>query len=506
MILSPCRRRSLGLSARVLSVSLILMVFQGVGVHCQAWPAESPSGAAEFVGDPGDGYTYLGKVRPRHAREVQSSNWSVGAETMDRDFTVYAHWKNYLGPLGVKKARIQSGWAKTEKEKGKYDWAWLDEIVFDMVDQGVEPWVCLCYGNPVYEGGGGTGLGGGLPQSEQALEAWDRYVAAVVDRYKKHVDDWEVWNEPDLRQANAAGHYADFLVRTAQTVRRQQPDAKILGFAMAGIRLPWVRQVLDLVKQQDKLDLIDELTYHPYSYNPDDSYKAVQQLQALVHSYSTKIALRQGENGAPSQRGSFGALADYDWTEARQAKWALRRLLGDLGRDIPTSYFSICDMQYPDRRNYKGLLAIHDDKTVDHAKKAYGAVQNVAAVFDSTVRRIGDFDARIDGAAPSSTFAVFAYRKDNGGPIVTVWRSSDRPGARPDAEPVTVSLPGLKFEEPVWVDLATGRVYKIADSLWTQDQDTASFQEVPVYDSVVLIAERSALPLAAEAEQGSANP
>ena len=107
--------------------------------------------------EPGDGYTCIGKIRPRHAREVRASNWSVGAETMDRDYTIYANWRKHLGPLGVKKARIQSGWAKTEQRRGEYDWEWLDEIILDMVDQGVEPWVCLCYGNPIYPGGGGTG-------------------------------------------------------------------------------------------------------------------------------------------------------------------------------------------------------------------------------------------------------------------------------------------------------------------------------------------------------------
>ena len=36
---------------------------------------------------------------------------------MDRDYTVYEKWKEHLGPLGFKKARLQAGWAKTEQEK-----------------------------------------------------------------------------------------------------------------------------------------------------------------------------------------------------------------------------------------------------------------------------------------------------------------------------------------------------------------------------------------------------
>ncbi len=101
-----------------------------------AEPDVANLGSEVNISHQGD-FTYLGAIRPRHAREIESSNWSVGAETMDRDYTIYANWRNYLGSLGVKKARIQSGWAKTEQKKGQYDWAWLDEIIPDMVDQGV---------------------------------------------------------------------------------------------------------------------------------------------------------------------------------------------------------------------------------------------------------------------------------------------------------------------------------------------------------------------------------
>ena len=78
--------------------------------------------------EPGEGYTRLGTVQPRAAREIAGSNWSVGAETMDRDFTIYENWKEYLGPLGAKKARLQCGWAKTEPRRGEFQWQWLDAI------------------------------------------------------------------------------------------------------------------------------------------------------------------------------------------------------------------------------------------------------------------------------------------------------------------------------------------------------------------------------------------
>ena len=287
----------------------------------------------------------LGQMRARAALEIRASNWSVGAETMDRDYTVYENWKAHLGPLGFKKARLQAGWAKTEKRKGVYDWAWLDAIIFDMVEQGVEPWMCLCYGNPIYSEGGGTRLGATIPQTSEALAAWERFVRAIVKRYGHVIDEWEVWNEPNHGKGNTAAMYADLVIRTAQAARQEQPKARILTMSLAGVDWKFTDAVLGIVAAREKLSLIDEVTYHPYSFNPDRSYQAVAKLREVIEKYSDRIIIRQGENGAPSERRRTKALRNYDWTELSQAKWALRRLLGDLGRDIPSSYFAICEMK-----------------------------------------------------------------------------------------------------------------------------------------------------------------
>jgi hypothetical protein len=183
-------------------------------------------------------------------------------------------------------------------------------------------------------------------------------------------------------------------------------------------------------------------------------------------------------------------LGNQPWTESAQAKWALRRLLGDLGRDIPSSYFAICDMHYPSRINYKGLLATNPDKTVRHAKPAYRAIQHLTAIFDNRLQRVEDFPAAVSGGSPESRFAVFGYRGRDGGHVVTLWRKSHRPGERPEVEHVALDVPNCRLEEPVWIDLASGRVSEIRSALWAKQADGHRFTRVPVYDSVVLVADR----------------
>jgi len=438
-------------------------------------------------------FTYLGQIKPRHARTIQSSNWSVGAETMDRDYTIYKNWCSYLGPLGFKKARLQAGWAKTERSKEVYDWQWLDEIIYDMVaGQGVEPWMCLCYGNPLYSNGE-TRLGAGIPKTEHSLQAWEKFVKAIVSRYKEQIDEWEVWNEPNLRKKNPPADYARFLILTSEAVRRVQPDAKILTMSLAGVDYAYTSDVLEILADKNKLSLVNEVTYHPYKPNPDESYRAVAKLRAVVSRYSDKITIRQGENGCPSARRKTKALSGRDWTELSQAKWALRRLLGDLGRDIPSSYFAIMDMKYPDEMNMKGLLKSRPDQTVEYAKPAYYALQNLAAVFDNSLQRIPEYESSTDTGI---SLSVFGYEnKSSREQVVTIWRDDKIPSDNNDRTKVDFTFNKGRFTKPVYVDLRLGKVWKIPQTNWSRKDNVYHFKDIPCYDSPILIADEDNIVL-----------
>ena len=430
----------------------------------------------------------IGTIQPLHAEEIKASNWSVGAETMDRDYTIYDNWKKYLGPLGIKKVRLQSGWAKTEQEKGVYNWAWLDNIIFDMVERGVEPWMNVSYGNPNY--GGGTRLGASMPKTEKAIKAWERYVRGMVTRYKDYIDEWEIWNE-GAHGGNTMETYVSLYIPAAEAIREIQPDSKILALAIAGVHPELASEFLEIMEQKGKLHLVDQITYHPYNRNPDDSYNEVAELRAAIDGYSERITIRQGENGAPSMYRDTKALSGYEWTELSQSKWALRRLLGDLGRDIPTCYFAIMDMKYPDEINRKGLLHATEDKTVEYRKPAYYAVQNLASVFDSRLKRISHYPYVADN---KKSMSLFGYEnKASGNQVVTLWFDGEIPSDSNEKTNINVTFPNGNFDEPVYVDLRTGKIYKIPEDRYTRSGSKYTFKNIPVYDSPVLIADKSTL-------------
>jgi hypothetical protein len=432
----------------------------------------------------------IGKLKTKTTHQIEASNWSVGGETMDRDYTVYKSWSPYLEELGIKKVRLQGGWAKCEKTRGVYSWEWLDEPVFDLPKKGIKPWICLCYGNPLY-GMGETKLGSKIDTDEVTLAAWLKWVEATVNRYKDVVDEWEVWNEPNGH--NPPENYAKLMIPTAELIKKIQPDATVIGFALAGINFEFTETVLKILKEQGKEKYIDYLCYHPYNFNPDASYPDVEKLHKLMKSYAPNMELLQGENGAPSEYRNTKALSKYEWTELTQAKWALRRMLGDLGRDIPTSIFSIIDLQYTDEMNRKGLLYSNEDQTVGHKKQAYFAVQNLAAVFDNSLERIKDFQYSAKTNHKNSAFAYSS--KSNNQNLVTIWLHTNRPTDYNATTTIEFEMKGVEFKNPVWVDLRTGLVYQIPKKGWEQNGKTFKMTNLPVYDSPIIIAEKELIEI-----------
>jgi len=436
-------------------------------------------------------YELLGKIRPRHARNISGSTWSVGGETLDRDFAVYSKYKDWLGPLGVKSVRLQTGWARTEKVKGVYDWAWLDEPVYDAISQGVRPWMNVSYGNTIYPGGGEPKLGGTAPTSAEAKAAWDAWVLAMATRYKDVIREWEIWNEPE-RYISAAA-YTDLYIRSAEAIRSVQPDAHLIAIAFAGINLDYAEDFLTALAAQGKLGLVNEVCYHAYAQNPESHYGTVQSLRNRIASVpgTSHIRIRQGENGAPSQLGGFGALSGYAWTEKTQAKWDLRRMLGDLGRDIPSNVFTLMELQYTTGLNSKGLLKRNADYSVAYAKPAYYAVRNVTALFDDRVQRITSFPVTQNGG---SNISIFGYRRtDINKPLVTIWKGNNTPSDDDVITEVDLTVPFTTFSEPVLADLRSGVVRKLPAGSWTVNATTTTFTDLPITDSPVVLADISAV-------------
>lgn len=448
-------------------------------------PKEKPCVTWKKLNGLNPGLQEIGRLAVRGAKDVKSSKWSVGCECMDRDYADWNAFKHLLEPLGAKHGRLLSGWAKTEQEKGVYDFTWLDPQVREMAAMGVKPWICLSYGNPVW--GSDFRLGMRVKQvtgNPEAFEAWLRYVAACVERYKDFVDEWEIWNEP----FHQGPEYAEMFYRTAKAIRAVQPSAKCFCTAIAFPKD--YKCVLEKLKRENALDLGSYFIYHPYDPNPDTSYgRTAEPLRKLVKSYSPAFDVMQGETGCPSQLEFAHAMHSIEWTEYAQAKWNLRRAIGDAARSIPSSVFTMIDLQYTFMLQSFGLVRSNTLKEYVYRRPSYFAMQNIYALFDDETLPQKHVVVKIGGRNVSCNL----FSRD-GRSLRAYWFCDRMPDAGLSFSRVNLEIPEV-VENPVWVEMITGRVFEIPDRAIDKRPDGMTLKDVPMWDSPVIIAPRAALPL-----------
>ena len=143
----------------------------------------------------------IGKLKTFKSSEIKDSYISIGFECLDRELFKAEKCYEPLGKTGVKYARCQTGWCRCEKEKGVYDFKWLDDVVDSLLANGVQPWFNIGYGNPIYmDDIKGPAAVGCVPlyYGEETLEAWCNYVAALTKHFKDRVTHYEIWNEADI--------------------------------------------------------------------------------------------------------------------------------------------------------------------------------------------------------------------------------------------------------------------------------------------------------------------
>lgn len=435
---------------------------------------------------------------------ISRSPIGIGFEKLDR--AVFNPNKAYdmVALTGVKKIRIQSGWYRTEKEPGIYDFTWLDEIVENLQQRGLEPWLCLCYGNPLYTELAKPVFGAvGCPPitTQEAMDAWLRYVDATVRHYRGKIHLYEIWNEPDggyswrhvetdckanMDLVRNAREYGIFATHTAQTICQADPDAQIAAGAIAHLEnLKYVNDILATGLYRH----IHALTFHFYSNFDGERQNTIQALRALVDLYDPRIALIQGESGAQSRSDGNGAMKGFSWTPQKQMKYMLRTLICDLWCGVEfTSYFSTMDMiealrgRIADKSSYLdyayfGILSADFDEDghstgVYSEKPAYFALSTLATVFRQNPEKydmpcIREYmpSRRLNGTdCQDNTLKTYAFRLTDGKTALCYWNCTPILTSTYEGT-VTFSIYGQDNENIRLLDLSNGKLYRLPEGM-----------------------------------------
>ncbi len=455
----------------------------------------------------------VGKMMPKSANQIRSSRVGIGFEKLDRD--VFDPTKAYdkVAAVGIKWIRLQSGWARTEVEPGVYDFAWLDDVVDNLISRGLVPWLCLCYGNGLYDEAAARVFGAvGCPpiHTEEQKQAWDKYVRAVVCRYRGKIGLYEIWNEPDgqwcWKHGVSAAEYGQFAIDTAKAVRDTDPDAKIAGGSVCLRSMDFLAGALEAGMG----DWIDYITFHEYTHADEMVFERVQAIRALLDRFNPKIGIIQGESGSQSRRGGSGALREGAWSEERQAKQLARHTMADLLTEaVFASYFSCMDMiealngtagdlsSYLDY-GYFGILGAEFDENgyasgTYREKKSYYVLQNIASLFgeEHTVTKLPlilqpQYSKGIYTSDLSErTIISGGFTKENGEAWV-YWNPTNI---------MTTSFAGTvsgqiysRYTTAKLADIMTGTIYEVpADMLYRTDKGIWYFKNLPILDTPLVL-------------------
>ena len=448
----------------------------------------------------------IGKIKPRHAKDIKSSALGVGFETLDRKMFDPEKCYAPLGELGIKWARCQTGWNRCETVKGSHDFKWLDEVVDNLLAVGIQPWFNVGYGNALYTPGAkNDNAVGWIPEnSDESRTGWNNFIRALALHYKGRVNHFELWNEPNVTPFWRPGKptpegYTSFIKRSSEVLRSVNPGAIIIGGAFSHFPAEFLHESLKLGLASD----VNKISFHPYSLFPEENSKYQKDVnfwRDTLSKYDPAPELWQGECGAPSTDYSVGALSKYKWNESRQARWLLRRVINDLRLELEMiSWYHTCDQQgyrlatYEAGKSgaYFGLLRM-DSYT---PKPSYFAYQTMCSLFDGNTYYLNSAAMKFNASEISGDKTIEqSLFSRNSFPVFAYWLAADVQEDLP-ARPVniTISIPqGRKLKKPVLIDPLNGEVFRLDEK---KSAGKWEFQALPLKDYPMIITDARAFEM-----------
>lgn len=236
---------------------------------------------------------------------------------------------------------------------------------------------------------------------------------------------------------------------------------------------------------------MDYATYHAYFSNPDIARDFVVKFAETVHSYNPDTIILQGETGCPAQLEYAHALPNIEWTEVSQAKWDSRQMLTQFSLGVPSSVFTMVDLNYGNMMQSFGLIRMSINSIPQYKRPKFYAVQNIATILTADCR--ANDAVKITSCNTAEEITVVGLEKNGRTVGFFLWFGGDTPGSGMERQQVDMTVVGATLEKPVYVDLLNGKIHSLSECI----QRGASFGErlrlvnVPVWDAPVLIVNRN---------------
>ena len=130
-----------------------------------------------------------------------------------------------------------------------------------------------------------------------------------------------------------------------------------------------------------------------------------------------------------------------------------------------------------------------------YKRPAYYAVQHMMSFFDDAVKPVGILEYETESPR---TLTVAGFQKAETS-VALLWYSDEIPNDELVWDKVDVTVKGVTFQEPVYVEMITGKVFELDKSAWRSEGGNTRLTQLPVWDSPMMLAERAQVELRKDA-------
>ena len=202
---------------------------------------------------------------------------------------------NLSAQAGFGMWRCSIPWVSVERTPGNYSMpVAVDEVMKVTEDLGMEPFIILAYGNDDL-------YGQPDPTNTSWLMAYANYCRYIARYFGDRVNQYEIWNEwnhstmgkthPARRSGN---YYAMALVVASEAIKSVNPNAKIIGGAMAGHDEGWITAMMNYDGNRDgksdAWEAMDGFSFHAYNTNWSTCFYRPSEM-GYLESYDEVIAV-----------------------------------------------------------------------------------------------------------------------------------------------------------------------------------------------------------------------
>jgi len=215
----------------------------------------------------------------------------------------------------------------------QFDFTRIDRIILPMVENGIQPFMCLSYTPSCL--GGASVMNNAVPNN---MEDWKSIVFALVKHYRELGYTgwyWEFWNEPDLSGfwGGTVEQYINLYCYTAEGVKEADPTAKVGGPAAAIWNSGFVREFFRFIKNNPSVPL-DFVSWHQYGGDSFDTVNGITYSLAVSGLEMRDLFITEW-NYDPAP-GATGSVKDTN----RLASYAAKKMFSAIGyKDLKKIFY-----------------------------------------------------------------------------------------------------------------------------------------------------------------------